>query len=109
MTRPHATQRPTPTPRPPTAAERAAAASWRDQPIRADSATGVVLLVVVGLLLLGGAYAAYVTANQSVTLDNPFMSGDQSHAANFAPAIVLAVAGAVVLLLAAIIGSNRRR
>lgn len=69
---------------------------------------GIVLLGVAAICLLGGAFVAYMWAVGSVKADNVFMSGDQSVAANYAPAIVLAVAGAFVLLLA-VIASNGRR
>lgn len=96
-------------PPPPTDAERAAAAQWRAQQARSGGDGGVVALVLLGVLALGGAVAAYLGAVHSVDIDNPFMSGDQSHAANYAPAIVLAVAGAFLLLVAAVIGSARSR
>jgi hypothetical protein len=65
------------------------------------------VLVVLGIAAWVGAALAYVWAVGSVDIDNVFMSGDQSTAANYAPAIFLAVAGAFLFLIAAIVGSRR--
>lgn len=65
------------------------------------------MLAMLGFALWVGAGVAYVRAVQSVKIDNVFMSGDQSSAANYAPAIFLGIAGAFVFLVAAIVGSHR--
>ena len=46
-------------------------------------------------------------AEYTVKMDNPFMNGDQSQTANYAPAIVAAALGAVLLIVGAIYSSRR--
>jgi hypothetical protein len=98
----------TPVPPPPTDAERWAAWQHRQmtQPT-SSSALDVRVLVILGIGAWVGAALAYMWAVGSIKIDNVFMSGDQSHAANYAPAIVLAVTGAFLMLIAAILGSRR--
>jgi uncharacterized membrane protein YeaQ/YmgE (transglycosylase-associated protein family) len=57
-----------------------------------------MVFVMLGIGAWVGAALAYVWAVGSVDIDN---------AANYAPAIVLAIAGAFLFLIAAILGSRR--
>jgi hypothetical protein len=96
-------------PPPPTAAEIAAADVERARWSAPRGPSGAVLIMWLGLTTLLGAGFAYFQAAGSKRLDNMYMGGDQSVSANYSTALFLAAAGAVLLVLAAILHEPRQR
>ena len=78
--------------------------AMHSSPAKHKAGGGVTLLVCLGVLALLGAGVAYLVAKSAET-DMSYHPGDgfTFGTANYAPAIVLAVAGCVLLLLAAIL------
>lgn len=70
-----------------------------DKPVRPGS-PGVSMLIIVGVIALVGAVAAYTQENSSHSL-----GGEK----NYALALLMLGFGAFMLLLAAIVSSGRRR
>ena len=68
----------------------------------------VVWFVLAAALAIGAVFA-YAAAQNAVKLDNPYMAGDQSAAANNATAILLAVVAGVALIVGAIFSSKQDR
>jgi hypothetical protein len=64
--------------------------------------------VLAGLSLVGALYV-YIWALVSVESDDPLMDGDQSVAANYAPAIILAVIGGFLILVGVILIAGAQR
>lgn len=66
------------------------------------------ILIWLGVVAVVAAAVMAGVQNAGREYDNPYMRGDQSADPNYAPAIVVAVAGAFLILLGVIMGPGRR-